>query len=180
MKLIRLEDVTGEGDYQFSFSATVRTDNPQLIVEISDKLKDGVPYDLAIKRVREKRSLTANAYFWQLIQKLSEKMHVPKEAIYREYIKNVGSFEAVSVSDDAAESFRKLWESHGLGWVTDMVAHTDGHTVLLCYPGSSTYNKAQMSRLIEAVVEDCKAFSIETMTPGELAMLDYGEGGKNE
>lgn len=43
-------------------------------------------------------------------------------------------------------------------------------TVTVWY-GSSTYDTEQMSRLIDAVVEDCKAVGIETMTPAELDAL---------
>ena len=38
--------------------------------------------------------------------------------------------------------------------------------------GSSTYDTAQMSRLIDNIVQDCKAVGIETLTPSELAKLE--------
>lgn len=37
--------------------------------------------------------------------------------------------------------------------------------------GSSVYNTKQMSRLIDHVVQDCKAVGIETLTPLELDRL---------
>ena len=37
--------------------------------------------------------------------------------------------------------------------------------------GSSVYDTKQMSRLIDAIVQDCKAAGIETMTPAELDAL---------
>lgn len=47
---------------------------------------------------------------------------------------------------------------------------------MLLYYGSSTYDGAQMARLIDNIVQDCKAVGIETMTPDELARLEgYGE-----
>lgn len=39
------------------------------------------------------------------------------------------------------------------------------------YYGSSVYDKAQMARLIDIVVDECKEQGIETMTPEELARL---------
>ena len=39
------------------------------------------------------------------------------------------------------------------------------------YYGSSTYDTEQMSRLIDNVVQDCKALDIETETPERLAMM---------
>ena len=40
-----------------------------------------------------------------------------------------------------------------------------------CTDGSSTYDTAQMSRLIDLAVQDCKALDIETATPQELSLL---------
>ena len=37
--------------------------------------------------------------------------------------------------------------------------------------GSSDYDTAQMSRLIEIIIQECKAQGIETMTPRELDAL---------
>ena len=42
------------------------------------------------------------------------------------------------------------------------------------YRGSSVYDNAQMSRLIENIVQDCKAVGIETLTPSELERLKEG------
>ena len=45
-----------------------------------------------IKEYRPKRSLDSNAYAWVLLGKLQDKLHIPKEYIYRYLIKNIGSF----------------------------------------------------------------------------------------
>ena len=37
--------------------------------------------------------------------------------------------------------------------------------------GSSTYDTLQMSRLIDAIAEDCREAGIETMTPQQLDAL---------
>lgn len=42
---------------------------------------------------------------------------------------------------------------------------------MTAYHGSSTYDTAQMSRLIDNIVQDCKALGIETMTPDKLSIL---------
>ena len=39
------------------------------------------------------------------------------------------------------------------------------------YYGSSTYNTKQMSRLLDAVIADCKEQGIDVATPAELALL---------
>ena len=39
------------------------------------------------------------------------------------------------------------------------------------YYGSSTYNTRQMSRIIDAAVEEAKGMGIETLRPEEIARL---------
>ena len=43
--------------------------------------------------------------------------------------------------------------------------------MLFLYYGSSTYDSKQMARLIDNIVQDCKAVGVETATPQELARL---------
>ena len=40
--------------------------------------------------------------------------------------------------------------------------------IMMSYIGSSDYDTAQMSRLIDLIVQDCKAQGIETLTPDKL------------
>ena len=58
---------------------------------------------------------------------------------------------------------------------------TQGKTVGICdsYVTKFKYNKKQMSRLIDGIVQDCKAVGIETKTPNEIAeMLSRWEAAK--
>ena len=42
---------------------------------------------------------------------------------------------------------------------------------MISYYGSSEYDTAQMSRLIELIIAECREQGIETKTPAELAAL---------
>ena len=141
----------------------------KFISEIKDK-----PYVAEIKEYREKRSPDSNSYFWLLIGKLASKVHIPVSAIYRQYIKDIGdNFQIVPIRDDAKSQWIKNWESHGIGWVCEELGESklDGYANIVCYYGSSTYDTAQMSRLIELVVNDCKDQGIDTATPEELEKM---------
>jgi hypothetical protein len=52
-----------------------------------------------------------------------------------------------------------------------MLSKLDGCTNVILYYGSSTYDVEQMSRLIENIVQDCKALGIETKPEAELNSL---------
>lgn len=139
-----------------------------------DELKDK-DVSITIKKYRQKRSLDANAYCWVLIDKLAEVTGEPKETIYRQAIRNIGGVsETVCVQDKAVQKLRDGWERNGLGWQTDTYpSKIPGCTNVVLYYGSSTYDTAQMARLIDLIVYDCKLQGIETLTPQELdAMKD--------
>lgn len=136
-------------------------------------------YILEIKEKKQRRSLDANAYFWTLCGKLAEATRIAKTDIYRSYIKEIGgNSDMVCVQNKAVEAFRSAWESHGMGWVTEVLpSKLEGCTNIICYYGSSTYDTAQMSRLIELAVQDCKENGIETLTPNEIAAMTAAWGG---
>jgi hypothetical protein len=130
---------------------------------------------LSIKmgKYRERRSSDANAYCWVLIGKLAEKLNIPRDEIYRDAIKQIGgNYEVVCVQDAAVDKLRSSWSRNGLGWLTEtMPSKLPGCTNVLLYYGSSTYDTAQMSRLINIVVDACREQGIETRTPDEIANM---------
>ena len=140
------------------------------------------PHTVDIKQYRERRSLDANAYFWVLLDKLAEVIQKAKTEIYREYIKDIGgNSETVCVLDSAVDKLRDGWHHNGLGWQTDTTpSKIAGCTNVVLYYGSSTYDTAQMSRLINLVVQDCKDQGIEVLGERELSLMTEGWMGGHE
>lgn len=141
---------------------------------------EGKKVSVKISEYREKRSKDANAYCWVLIGKLAEKLNLPKDEIYINAVKQVGgNYEVVCVLDAAVDKLCSSWRRNGIGWQTDtMPSKIEGCTNVILYYGSSTYDTASMSRLINIIVEDCKAVNIDVRTPDEIAsMLSLWEAG---
>ena len=113
------------------------------------------------------------------IGKIAEKTNVPKEEVYRKAVKEIGgNYEVVCVKTEAVEALCDGWMHNGLGWQTDtMPSKIDGCTNVILYYGSSTYDTAQMSRLINNIVQDCVALGIETRSPEEIESLLKSWGG---
>lgn len=128
---------------------------------------------IKVGKFRKKRSLDANAYMWVLCQKLAEKLNITKEEVYRQHIKDIGVCRMVEIDEKAADTLIYSWSLHGVGWVSEKLDHSkhEGFVLIALYYGSSTYNTKHMSRLIDAVVQDCKDQDIETLTPAELQAL---------
>lgn len=142
-----------------------------------DDLKDR-DCDITIKKHYDKRSTTANAYMWELCTKLAEKISddgtiTTKEDIYRETVRNVGVFRDIPMISGYEDTLRTAWERHGTAWLTETVDYDAEHnaTIVRCYYGSSTYNKKQMNRLIQALQQDCEAVGVDHRTPEEVANM---------
>ena len=154
-----------------------KADTVRVIAELAsyiDSLDNEKDYILTIKEYRQKRSLNANAYAWTLMDKLAEKLRIAKTDIYRSYIKEIGGNNTlVCVQDAALDDLLRNWEQKGTGWLAETEkSKLDGCTNVRLYYGSSTYDTAQMSRLIELIVQDCKENGIETLTPEELSRMN--------
>jgi hypothetical protein len=160
----------------------LKSKKPQLTLEVNevndfkqlvDDMNECEKLSIEIKPYRARRSLDANAYAWVLMDRLAEKLNQPKVDIYREYVKHIGgNSEIVCVKDAAVDRLCEAWRKNGIGWQTDtMPSKLEGCTNVILYYGSSTYDTAQMSRLLDLIVQDCKQLGIPTETPDEIARL---------
>ena len=134
-------------------------------------------YDLTVKEHRKKRSLDANAYAWVLIGKLADAMRIPPTVVYNNAIQNIGgNYEVIPIREEAVDKFKEVWTKQGLGWpCVDMgPSKIQGYRNLRAYYGSSTYDTRQMSILIDALIQDCKALDIETLSEEKLSAMMEG------
>lgn len=167
-------------------SIDYKTQKPKILLVLNEReslssleeLKED-KLSIEMKKYRKNRSLDANAYMWVLISKLEEKINISKDIIYKDAIKNIGVYEVIPVKNEAVERFIEAWTKNGLGWVCETTkSKLEGYTNILAYYGSSTYNTAEMSRLIDFVVQECKQLNIETMSKTELDSLIESWGSK--
>lgn len=131
------------------------------------------PLTVMVKEYRQKRSLSQNAYLWVLLDKLGQKLNLSKESIYKLFVKDYGVFEILPIRNEAVERFKSNWSKNGLGWFCEDLGESklSGYTKLIAYYGSSTYNSKEMTRLIDAVIQECEAQGINTMPLSEIMLL---------
>lgn len=166
----KLHDLCLSRDGGYLLTVATRED----VRELYDTLKDA-DLDISVKKHRKKRSLDANAYCWQLLDKLASKIGSTKDELYKLYIKRVGIFKDFTLTEDEASTFCAAWGMLGSsGWPTERIDFApDGERIVIrAYYGSSTYNTRQMTRLIDEIVQDCKEQGIETLTARELSLLE--------
>lgn len=159
-----------------------KADTVKVIAELAsyiDSLSDDKEYKLSVKEYKQKRSLSANNYFWVMVDRLAEKLRMSKTDIYRSYVKEIGgNNDIVCCIDKAVNALCEAWQGRGIGWITELEeSKIEGCTNVRLYYGSSTYNKEQMSRLIELAKQDCIENDIPTWDDAELERLCEDWGG---
>ena len=160
----------------------VKTSRP-LAEQVCEEVKDK-PQEVTIKPEKKRRSLDMNAYCWLLIGKLAAKLNLSPDEVYRSYIKDVaGNYQIVPVKAELVEKWDHLWCSGHIGRITVDIGpcraeNLKGYHNVISYFGSSDYDTAQMSRLIDLIVQDCKAQGIETLSDEKLAAMNEEWGGR--
>lgn len=142
-----------------------------------ERLKE-IPVNVEIKKAANKRSKDANAFCWVLVDKIAERMRIAKSEVYRSAIREIGGVsETVCVRDKAVDRLRSGWEKNGIGWQTEtMPSKLPGCTNVVLYYGSSTYDTAQMSRLIDLLIQEAEQLGIPTLRDEATELL--GKWGK--
>lgn len=152
----------------------------QDVPALEQEICKDAPFGVTIAKYRERRSLNANAYFHILVNKIAEKTGTCEDQTKKKLVLRYG---ALARNEDGTTvgvmlPFNKEPEAVGIKypkWFGDKTVLTkDGEARFSCYlvyAETHTYNREQMSRLINGAVDEARELGIETMTPAELAAL---------
>ncbi len=146
------------GEWLITF--TTRSDPRKMF----EKLRD-CEVSVEIKKHNPKRSKTANDFCWAMCTDIGNALRppLPKEMIYRQAIRDVGRYDMLLMKNEAVESFSKAWSDKGIGWFVDVVDDSKknpGCKVLFVYYGTSTYDSAEMSRVLDYLKQDMENMSL--------------------
>ena len=128
---------------------------------------------------RKKRSKNANAYFWELLQKLCEEMNLDVIQEYKKRVKELGIFKQWELDTTNVLTFEKLWQDRGIAWFTEKVEEIGNKTLINAYYGSSSYNSKQFSKLLDNLIQDCRSVGIQTLEDTEIEELIRSEYGRD-
>ena len=154
----KLRDMTINRDGSQNVTVTVTSD----FAKAFDSLK-GKDLSIEIKKDSKGRSRDANSFCWALCSDIGRAMNppIPKEEVYRMAIADVGIFIDKELIAWDVETVRRRWESHGTGWVFEVVddAHVGWKTCNL-YFGTSTYTVDEMRRVLDWLVDEATQMEI--------------------
>ena len=129
-----------------------------------------------IKEKKSKRSLTANAYYWSLLNQLASVMRMSSEEAHFMMLRRYGVCEVVSVrSDINVDGYFRYYDEIGK---SDLDGKEFTHYKI--YKGSSQMDSKEFSVLLDGLISECEEVGIPTLTPDEVAKLRYIEMRKND
>lgn len=124
-----------------------------------------------IKEKKSKRSLTANAYYWSLLNQLSTVLRLNNDACHFLMLQRYGQYEVISVrSDIDLQGYFKYYKEIGHGTV-----HGKGFCHYKIYKRSSEMDSKEFSVLLDGLISECEEQGIPVLTPDEVARLKYIE-----
>lgn len=122
-----------------------------------------------IKEKKQKRTLTANAYYWALVNQLSTVLRLNNDACHFLMLQRYGQYEVISVrSDIDLQGYFKYYKEIGHGTVQGKdFCHYK------IYKGSSQMDSKEFAILLDGVRSECEEVGIPTLTKTEVERLKF-------
>lgn len=160
------------------FNLAVRTN---LAKEIAERLNDGKTYTVEIKEYRRKRSLDANALYWSVLTQLAKVLDTSNAELHNILLRRYGQVEKYDdqlvyvVLPDTPDAAKKAdcAETYHVKPTSQTRLGKDGkqYRTYILMRGSSTYDTAEMSRLIDGLLSECKDVGLDILTDREKELI---------
>lgn len=142
-------------------------------------LDKGKRYDVEIKQHRERRSIRANNYAWELMGQIAKAVGIDTNEVYHQMLVSYGTNKMVngelytasipSVVDVTMKSDEYLYIHTAFMGESKVNGKLFNHFRVI--KGSSEYDTKEMSVFIDGIVYEAKQLDIETRTPEDIASM---------
>lgn len=157
-RLVSLGRVGGETVF------TLSTDSADAAMDL-ERMRNN---DLRVRvvRYRKPRSLNANSLLWHCIGEIAKATDNDIWAVYLDMLCHYGQSTFICCRESAVETVKKQWRACiELGPVK--INGKPGVQMQVFY-GSSTYDTAEMSRLIDGAIETMRQLDLELPMPADI------------
>lgn len=161
----RIEYVYGEGK-RISF---LLAENSKEAERIVDEMKGDL--DISVKRYKEKRTLTANAYFHCLCNKIATAIKASDQEVKSQLVKDYGVPDRDEDDNLLSVILPKSCPPERIDPYLVPIARDGKYITYLAYKHTHEMTTSEFSRVVDAAVEQAKELGIETLPPDELRRL---------
>ena len=123
------------------------------------------------KEHKRRRSLTQNAYYWAMLNKLARKLRISDSEAHLNMLRDYGVCEVMSVRVGIPiGDYFKYYDEMGVDYLEG-----EERRILKIYKGSSRMDSTEFSRLIDGLRFECIEQGIDVATPDEIAAMRFVE-----
>lgn len=136
----------------------------------------GKDYELIIQEKKRKRTLTANAYYQLLLDKLASAVGTSREEIHEQLLIRYGvtaTIDGLPVVFTLRADINPHIVSKYVAVVKTKEIKGKMFAVYRVLKGSSEMDSKEFAHLLDGLISECHDVGIETMTPEEIARLKY-------
>ena len=128
-------------------------------------------YEVSEAKSKKPRSLTQNAYYWVMLNKLAAKLRMPDSEVHMNMLRDYGVHDVFSILEDVPiDGYFRYYDVIGHGY-----ANGRRFKHVRVYKGSSQMNSKEFARLIDGMREECTLQGIDVATPQEIAEIRWIE-----
>ena len=132
-----------------------------------EELEKETPYSIEIKKVRSKRSLNQNAFFWKIVSMIAENMEQDPMDIYIYLLEETqAKYEYVMGLETIENELKKNFRAVKV--VRPQEFQGKKMIVYKCFIGSSKLSVDEMKLLIDKALEYCSELDIQVDEDGYL------------
>ena len=126
-------------------------------------------FEVSEETPKKRRSLTQNAYYWVMLNKLAAKLRMPDSELHKNMLRDYGVCDVFSILDNIPiDGYFRYYDVIGHGY-----ANGRRFKHVKVYKGSSQMSSAEFTRLIDGMREECVLQGIDVATPQEIAEMRW-------
>ena len=137
-------------------------------------------YEVEVKKIRHKRGLTANAYYWVLLDQIARTLNTSKQEIHEELIRRYGAFKIDDNGDRYIFPLEPGKDPKGIAPYTVSIAERElnGKPAIFyaVLKGSSEMDNSEFNALLQGCRSEAEDLGIQVLTEKEIAELECLEG----
>jgi hypothetical protein len=144
-----------------------RAGNPrELIAWLQEQPEDKV---FEVKERRNRRSLTANAYYWSMLNQLARTLGISNTECHMKMLRDYGVSDVMLLRDDINPAdYFVYYDEYDAGRIKGVK-----YKRVTAYKRSSQMDSKEFSSLVDGLRYECESQGIPFMTPEETARLHF-------
>lgn len=134
-----------------------------------------------VKQHSQKRTLTANGFYWHLVGKMADALRIPKPEVHNRMLRAYGQVQGIDgrlvpveiPNTEKAEQEVLMAETYHLKPTSQVRLGTKGQMfrTYVLLKGSHELTSEQFAVLLDGIIREAEQIGIETLTPMELEAL---------